>query len=89
MKVTLVAFVVAALLVADLRYNRLDGSRAVLDTLLAPVFWVAGIPGAIGAWQDTHIRSRQTLLEDNSHLRRENLVLKVDDVPKLITSRGL
>jgi rod shape-determining protein MreC len=76
LKVTLVALAVAALLVADLRYNRLDGSRALLDTLLAPVYWVAGIPGAIGAWQDTHIRSRQTLLEDNAHLRRENLVLK-------------
>ena len=66
----------AALLLADLRYNRLDGARAVLDTVLAPVYFVAGIPEAVGAWQDEHIRSRRRLLEDNEHLRRENLVLE-------------
>lgn len=73
---TLIALAVVALLLADLRYNRLDGARAVLDTVLTPIYFVAGIPGAIGAWQETHIRSRQGLLEDNAHLRQENLVLE-------------
>ena len=64
------------LLIADLRYNNLDNSRAFLDTILSPVYWVADIPGRIGAWQDEHIRSRSSLQEENERLRREKLLLQ-------------
>jgi rod shape-determining protein MreC len=67
---------VVALIVADLRFNSLDYSRALLDTALAPVYWVADIPTQISEWGDTHIRSRAELQEDNARLRRENLVLQ-------------
>lgn len=72
----LVALLVVGLLVADLRYSQLGTARALLDTLLIPVHVVADIPSAIGRWQERHLRSRSTLMEDNDHLSRENLVLK-------------
>jgi rod shape-determining protein MreC len=67
---------VAALLVADMRYSGLATVRAVVDTALTPIYLIADIPSAIGNWQDEHIRSRRRLLEDNDRLRRENLVLQ-------------
>ena len=68
--------VVIALIVADLRFNRLDTTRALLDTVASPIYWLADIPTRIGNWGDEHIRSRAELLEDNERLSRENLVLQ-------------
>tara|TARA_R110002094_G_scaffold17861_12_gene29456 strand:- start:1435 stop:2232 length:798 start_codon:yes stop_codon:yes gene_type:complete len=68
--------VVVCLIAADLRYNKLEHGRAILDTLVAPVIWVADIPARLVEWQDTHIRSRGRLLEDNGRLQRENLLLQ-------------
>ncbi len=65
-----------ALLVADLRYSGLQTLRSGIDTLLVPVYWVAGIPSAISDWQDSTITSRSRLREENDRLRRKNLVLK-------------
>lgn len=66
---------VVCLITADLRFNSLGQTRALLDTLTAPVIWVADIPASLGAWQDTHIRARRQLLQDNERLQRENLLL--------------
>jgi rod shape-determining protein MreC len=71
----LVALGITALLVVDLRFNRLEGVRAVLDTVLTPVYLIADLPTNIGEWQDKHLRSRGTLQEENERLKRENLVL--------------
>ncbi len=70
------AFLIAALLAADLRYSGLATFRSVVDTALTPVYWIADIPRSLGAWQDRTIRSRSRLLEDNDRLRRENLILQ-------------
>ena len=59
---TLVAFVVAALLVADLRYNRLDGSRAVLDTLLMAPEGVEVMMHAAARTLDLHIALFHSLI---------------------------
>ena len=67
---------IVGLLVADLRYSRLETARSLLDTLLTPVYIVADIPSALARWQDRHLRSRSRLMEDNDQLTRENLVLK-------------
>lgn len=66
----------AGLISADLRYNKLHASRAVLDSLAYPIFWVANLPTRLGDWVDIHIRSRADLLEDNERLSQENLVLQ-------------
>jgi rod shape-determining protein MreC len=67
---------VAGLITADLRYNKLQTSRAVLNSLAYPIFWVANLPTRIGDWADSHIHSRARLLEDNERLQQENLVLQ-------------
>ncbi len=67
---------VVCLITADLRFNSLAQTRAVLDNLAAPVTWIADIPASLGAWRDTHIRARRQLLEDNQRLHRENLLLQ-------------
>jgi rod shape-determining protein MreC len=74
--VALVLLLVSALLVADLRYRSLGTVRSLLDTLMTPVYVIAGIPDSIGQWQERHIRSRAALMEENEQLSRENLVLK-------------
>ncbi len=64
------------LILADLRFNSLDNTRAALDTLAAPVYWIADIPSRVGEWSETRLQSRSSLLEDNDRLRRERLVLQ-------------
>jgi rod shape-determining protein MreC len=59
-----------------MHYNKLHTSRAVLDTLAYPVYWVANLPTRMGEWVETHIRSRAQLLEENERLKQENLVLQ-------------
>lgn len=68
--------VVLALIVADLRYNRLGYARGTLDTLLTPIYWIADLPTRVGQWQETHIQSRDDLLQETERLRRENLVMQ-------------
>jgi rod shape-determining protein MreC len=68
--------VVIALIVADLRYNKLQTARSALDTLAAPIFWVANLPSRVGEWTEIHAQSRTQLLESNDRLRRENLILQ-------------
>ncbi len=67
---------VAGLLLADLRFNSLQHTRSLLDTVVAPVYWVADIPSRVNDWQDTHLVTRSTLQEENERLRRENLILE-------------
>lgn len=67
---------VATLIVADLRYSGLATARALLDTVLTPVYLIANIPSALDDWQDTNLRSRSRLLDDSDRLQRENLVLR-------------
>ncbi|MDP4789893.1 MAG: rod shape-determining protein MreC [Haliea sp.] len=76
LRLLVAALVVVGLIAADLRYNNLDRTRAVLDTLVAPIIWVADIPARLGQWQNTHIRTRARLVEDNARLQRENLLLQ-------------
>jgi len=74
-RVLLATAVVVALIAADLHFNQLERGRAVLDTLLTPVFWIADVPSRISDWGSSQLQSRDALLEDNERLRRENLVL--------------
>lgn len=72
----LAVVIVVGLIAADLHYNKLQKSRAMLDTLAAPIFLIANLPARLGGWGATHIQSRTQLLEDNERLRGENLVLQ-------------
>ena len=72
----LAIFLVVGLITADMRYNKFQSGRAVLDTVVSPIFWVANLPTRLGRWTEVHIRSRARLLEDNERLEQENLVLQ-------------
>jgi rod shape-determining protein MreC len=72
----LVTLTVIILIIADLRFNRLETTRALLDAAATPIYWLADVPTRIGDWSDANIRSRAELLEENERLRRENLVLQ-------------
>ncbi|MDO8861349.1 rod shape-determining protein MreC [Haliea sp. E1-2-M8] len=76
LRILLATLGVVCLIAADLRFNSLGQTRALLDTLTAPVIWVADIPSSLRVWQDTHIRARRQLLEDNERLHQENLLLQ-------------
>lgn len=72
----LATVLVVSLITADLRFNSLETTRALLDTVLAPIYWVADLPSRLSEWGDEHVRSRAQLLEENERLDRENLVLQ-------------
>ncbi len=67
---------VVSLIAADLRFNRLDTTRSLLNTVATPIYWVADLPTRLGDWSETHVQSRSQLLEDNERLQRESLVLQ-------------
>ncbi len=61
---------------ADLRFNRLETTRSLLDALGAPVYWVADLPLRFRDWTDKYLHSPLALVEENERLTRENLVLQ-------------
>lgn len=67
---------VVGLITTDLYFNSLKQTRAVLDTLVVPVYWVADLPARVVDWQQSYLGSRDTLQGENKRLRRENLILQ-------------
>jgi rod shape-determining protein MreC len=72
----LALLLVVVLIIADLRFRKLETTRSLLDTVATPIYWIADLPTRLGDWSDTHIQSRTDLLEENERLRRENLVVQ-------------
>jgi rod shape-determining protein MreC len=64
------------LITADLRYKRMETTRSVLDTLGAPIYWLADLPMRMRDWGEVHVQSRAQMLEENERLIRENLILQ-------------
>ncbi len=76
LRALLAILIVVGLITADLRYNNLQSARAVLDTIVSPIFWAANLPTRFLEWTQTHAQTRTQLLEDNERLQRENLILQ-------------
>jgi len=74
--VLLATLAVTGLIAADLQFHSLDKLRAVVETLVAPIYFVVDLPARGNQWADIHIRSRGHLQEENERLRRENLLLQ-------------
>jgi rod shape-determining protein MreC len=72
----LAILLVLGLITADLRYQRLETTRSVLDALGGPIYWLANLPLRLRDWSDLHLQSRTRVLEENERLTRENLVLQ-------------
>nr|WP_082849885.1 rod shape-determining protein MreC [Halioglobus sp. HI00S01] len=76
LRLLLAVVLLAALIVADLRYNALQSTRSVMEIAAAPVYWVADLPGRMAEWNEDNLVSRDDLQEENARLKRENLVLQ-------------
>ncbi|MEZ5568228.1 MAG: rod shape-determining protein MreC [Halioglobus sp.] len=76
LRVLLAMLLVIGLITADLHFNNLQRSRAVLDIVVSPIYWVADLPSRLGEWSRTNLQSRGQLLEENARLRQENLLLQ-------------
>ena len=76
MRVLLATLAVVILITADLRFNRMETTRSLLDTVATPVYWLADIPTRLGDWSEVHLQSRSQLLENNERLLQRNLVLE-------------
>jgi len=63
------------LLFADQRTDSLTPVRSGLAWALRPILWAAAMPSALGRYSE-HVRSRETLLEENAALRENQLVLQ-------------
>jgi rod shape-determining protein MreC len=72
----LATLAVVILITADLRFNRMETTRSLLDTVATPVYWLADIPTRLGDWSEAHIQSRSQLLDSNERLLQKNLVLQ-------------
>lgn len=64
------------LIFASHRLHLLDDTRSVLLSITTPFYWLADLPSRLGDWGDTTLVSRETLLDENSTLRAEQLVLQ-------------
>jgi rod shape-determining protein MreC len=76
LRVLLAILTVVILITADLRFNRMETTRSLLDTVATPVYWLADIPTRLGDWSEVHLQSRTQLLESNERLEQENLILE-------------
>ncbi len=76
MRVLLATLAVVILITADLRFNRMETIRSLLDTMATPVYWLADIPTRLGDWSEVHLQSRSQLLENNERLLQKNLLLE-------------
>ncbi|MCW4151611.1 rod shape-determining protein MreC [Halomonas sp. 18H] len=64
-----------ALMVADLRFSRMDSVRAQLSTLVAPVQWVVSLPSDLLNWGALVLSDQRELVEENRRLREQVLSL--------------
>lgn len=64
------------LMLADHRLQNLEGVRAGLSVFVYPIQWLVNLPVSAGQWLTESFASRQTLLEENTSLRAQHLLLK-------------
>ncbi len=72
------ATICIVLMTADHRNNALQQARSSIGTYLVyPIQYLVAIPGNVIQWSVENLSSRNTLLEKNSELNRQNLELLV------------
>jgi rod shape-determining protein MreC len=64
------------LILLDYRYSLLNPVRYTFSTLSTPFYWLADSPARLFNWGSEHTVSRSTLIEENSALRAELLILR-------------
>jgi rod shape-determining protein MreC len=76
LRVVFFSLVSALLMVLDQRFNHLESIRSGISVLLYPVQYVVNAPFATGAWVSETFASHESLLNENSELKTEHLLLK-------------
>jgi rod shape-determining protein MreC len=74
----IVVIVSVALMFLDHRYHHTDNLRAWIETLIYPLRYVVNVPDEMGQWASNTLVSRDTLLEQNATLRRQNKLLTAE-----------
>lgn len=57
----------------DHREGHLESIRSALNLMVSPLQYVVDIPAAVGDWAVTSLRARETLLDENRTLKRQQL----------------
>lgn len=65
-----------ALIFASHRLDVLDDVRAGLMSVATPFYWITDLPARISNWGERSAISRESLLDENSSLRAEQLVMQ-------------
>jgi len=62
------------LMVGDHRSHWLGRVRAEASVVVAPLWWLAGLPSRLGQWLTTTAATQSMLIEENTRLRNELLI---------------
>lgn len=65
-----------ALMIVDHRQHHLEGIRALLSLTLSPLRVIVNLPRTAGEWFSETLSSRTSLQQQNSELKKENLLLQ-------------
>ncbi|WP_066962640.1 rod shape-determining protein MreC [Microbulbifer sp. Q7] len=65
-----------ALILINLYTDWLDPVRERLSSLSAPFYWITGTPSRVGGWAGEQLRTREELLEENSRLKHQVMLLE-------------
>lgn len=64
------------MIIADMRFNSMASTRAVLSGVTTPLYWLVDIPARVATWSEGSFASRSELIEKNLRLQSESLLLK-------------
>jgi len=59
----------------DHRYGQLESLRSNLSVVVYPIQYLVNLPVRLGHWAQESLDTRESLLEDNQQLRKEQLLL--------------
>ncbi|QHQ40724.1 rod shape-determining protein MreC [Microbulbifer hydrolyticus] len=65
-----------ALILINLYTDWLDPVRERLSSFAAPFYWITGTPSRVGDWAGEQLRTREELLEENSRLQHQVMLLE-------------
>ncbi|WP_369413370.1 rod shape-determining protein MreC [Microbulbifer guangxiensis] len=75
-RILLLGLAAAALIVINLYTDWLQPLRERAAALVTPFYWLTDAPGRVTDWAGDQLRSRDELLEENSRLKRQVLLLE-------------
>ncbi|WP_193166023.1 rod shape-determining protein MreC [Microbulbifer hainanensis] len=75
-RILVLGLAAAVLIVINIYTDWLQPLREKAASLVAPFYWVTGTPGRVGDWAEEQFRTREELLDENSRLKRQVLLLE-------------